>query len=149
MEIFEQIESWHWLVFGMFALGLEMFGIGGFLIGIGLAALIQGLIGLVATDLDWTNQFIIFGINSVILSVLYWKYFRKFNEKTDQPELHNRSAKLIGRTFELKDDFEHGQDRLQIGDTMWKATCKSDLKKGTTVEVIGADSMMIEIAEKK
>jgi len=145
--LFEQIESWHWLAFGLILLGVEAMGIGGFLIGIAIAALLQGAISSMMPDMIWQTQLIIFAVNALVFSVLYWKFFRKFNEQTDHPNINDRAASMIGRIIKLDEDLED-QGRIQIGDTFWNIKTDTALKSGTKIIVTGTDDMDLIVKKK-
>ena len=145
--LFEQMEAWHWLAFGLIILASEAMGIGGFLIGMGIAALLQGAISSLMPDMIWQTQLIIFAVDALVLSVLYWKFFRKFNETTDHPDINDRAASMIGRIITLDEDLED-QGRVQIGDTFWNIKTDTALKSGTKAIVTDTDGMDLIVKKK-
>ena len=56
MEYLHQLQAWHWLCFGLVLLALEVVGIGGFLIGAGVAALLQAITLLIFPEMSWQIQ---------------------------------------------------------------------------------------------
>lgn len=138
MELIEHLVYWHWFILGMALLGLETLGVGGFLIGIGIAAIIQGIISLIAPFLSWQVQLVVFGVMALVFSFVYWKFFRKVNEKTDRPAINDRARQMIGKSATVV-----APNKIQIGDVMWDYTCSKKLAIGDEVTVVGAQGMAL------
>jgi len=147
MEFFLVLEPWHWLSLGMLVLILEVFGSGGFLLGIGIAALLNALLLSLFPALAWYVQFIIFAFMSVVITVVYWKRFRKFNNKTEQPLLNSRMARLVGRSASLLTPIENGMGKVQIEDALWTVTCDEDLAQGVIVNIVGVDGTTLLVKQ--
>lgn len=145
MEWLAQLEVWHWISLGLFLLLLEILGAGGFLLGMGLAALVLGAVLALIPELTWQLQFAVFAVLSLLLSVLYWRYFRPINEKTEEPLLNNRIASLMGRKVKLLHAIEDGRGKVQIADALWTVSCAIDMPEGTTVEIVGATDMVLAV----
>jgi len=147
MGFFFVLEPWHWLSLGMLILILEILGAGGFLLGIGIAALLNTLILFLFPTLAWYFQFIIFALMSVAITVVYWKRFRNFNNKTEQPLLNSRMARLIGRSASLLTPIENGMGKVQIEDALWTVACDEDLPQGVIVNIIGVDGTTLLVKQ--
>jgi len=143
MEWLNEISSWHWASLAIILLVLEVLGSAGFLIGSAIAAFLMAAIMAITPDMNWKWQLTIFSTSAVIFSLIYLKRFANFNDKTDQPNLNNRAAQLIGKRYTLKEAIVNGQGRIQISDTFWKVSCDKDLVATTQVEVTGVDSMTL------
>jgi len=143
MEWLNEISSWHWASLAIILLVLEILGSAGFLIGSAIAAFLMAAIIAITPDMNWKWQLAIFSTAAVIFSLIYLKRFANFNEKTDQPNLNNRAAQLIGKRYTLTEAIVNGQGRIQISDTFWKVSCDNDLEATTQVEVTGVDSMTL------
>lgn len=140
-----ELNHWHWLILGVVLLILEIMGASGFLVGLALASLT--LAGLVAVGLieSWQFQLLAFAVLGMLLTVLYWKVFRRFNSRSDDPRLNDRAAQMIGRRLTLDSDIDNGQGRVQIGDTFWKVSADQALTAGTPVEVYDSVGMVLKI----
>ncbi|ARU27170.1 NfeD family protein [Cellvibrio sp. PSBB006] len=143
MEFLASLEPWHWLSLGMLILILEILGAGGFLLGIGVSALIIAVVLAIFPGLAWFWQFILFATLSIVITLVYWKKFRKFNNKTDQPLLNSRAARLVGRSVSLLTPIQNGTGKVQIEDALWTVACTDDLPQGTIVDIVGADGMTL------
>lgn len=147
MDFFFLIEPWHWLSLGMLILILEIFGAGGFLLGIGISALLNAVILFLFPGLVWYLQFMIFAVMSVVITLVYWKRFRNFNNKTEQPLLNSRMARLVGRSASLLTPIENGVGKVQIEDALWTVTCDEDLAQGVIVNIVGVDGATLVVKQ--
>ncbi|USE39193.1 NfeD family protein [Endozoicomonas sp. SCSIO W0465] len=148
MVIAMTLEPWHWLILLFVFLGAEALGAGGFLLGSAAAAAVVSFWLWLVPDMSWPVQLVIFGIGSLLLSLAYWKLFRKLNNRSDSPELNNRASQLIGRTIVLEHDLPAGQSKLQIGDTLWKVESDRSVSQGSKVSVTGNQGMMLLLKER-
>ena len=142
------LQPWHWLVLGILLLGLETLGIGGFLIGFAIACFVQSLIVFLAPELHWSLQIFIFAINAVIFTFLYWKVFKPFNSRTDQPQLNDRAAQMVGRSAVIDVDMPHGEGKVMFGDTYWRIKSEGPLASGDAVSVTAAKDMVLMVQKK-
>lgn len=143
MEFLQHLQAWHWLCFGILILLGELLGAGGFLLGIGASALAVSLLKFTMPALVWYWQFLIFALLSIVLTVIYWKRFKHFNEKTEQPLLNSRVQNLLGRQVPLIKAIENGQGKVQIEDALWSVSYTQNLPAGTIVKIIGAEGMVL------
>ena len=148
METGLVIEYWHWLVLGFLLLGAETFGVGGFLIGMAVAAFALAVLRLFLS-LSWENQLIIYAFCSAACTWVYWQYFRNFNQQSDKTLLNDRAAQLIGRSVVLDKALVGGEGKIQIGDTLWKVKSSVDCNVGDTLEVIATEGMTLVLGEQK
>lgn len=141
----DAITTWHWLTLAVVLLILEVLGTSGFLLGIAFAALVMS--GLTALDMlpAWQHQLLLFSLLTVVFTLLYWKVFRRFNDRSAEPLLNDRAAQLIGRRLVLEERLVGGQGRIKVGDTLWKAVADEELEAGTTVEVCGSEGMTLKL----
>jgi membrane protein implicated in regulation of membrane protease activity len=146
MELFDQLHVWHWVVLAAVLFLLEMLIVTGFLLGLALAAVVMALLLLLLPALAWSWQLLCFGVLAVALTVAYRRYFRRFNEATDNPLLNDRAAQLVGKTFVLGVDLD-GVGADMLGDTRWSLRCSGRLAKGTRVRVVGVDGMVLAVEE--
>lgn len=137
LELMDAMGGWAWVVLGLFLLIAEAFGAAGFLLGAAAAAVIIGFTVVAYPNMHWHYQFLGFGGLAFGLSVIYWKFFRKFNDETDRPLLNNRAAQYVGKHYKLEKAIESGSGKIQIGDTLWSVVSKEDIPAGSKVEVVG------------
>ncbi len=145
VDFFGGLQVWHWLILGLLLLSSEILGAGGFLIGAGAAAFLQVLLLLVAPDVSWQYQLTLFAFNAVIMTIIYWKFLRNYNQKTDNPAINDRATQLIGRVVVIEEDINSTQHRLQIGDTFWRVQLDAPMTAGSSAKVVGADGMVLKL----
>jgi inner membrane protein len=141
MEFLTQLESWHWLSLGILLLLGEVLGAGGFLLGIGIGALLVALTVTVFPGLSWQAQLIWFGVLSIVSTLVYWKRFRALNQATDQPLLNSRAERLVGRKVALLEPVVNGKGKVQIEDALWTVLSDDDIDAGVAVEIVATKGM--------
>lgn len=132
---------WFWLSLGL-ALGIaEMLAPGFFLIWLGLAAIIVGLLDW-ALPISVPFQVALFAILSV-LTVFAGKKFLKENPiETDDPKLNDRGARMTGEIVTVVEAIQDGNGRVKVGDGVWSAR-GADAGVGDRVRVTGADGAVL------
>jgi hypothetical protein len=139
----EQLDYWHWWVVGIVLIMLELFLPGAFFLWMGIAAGLVGIILLIAPDLTWQTQFIIFAIVSVV-SIAVWRvYLNKHPIATDKPTLNRRGEQYVGRVFTLAEPIVNGVGKLKVDDTMWKIE-GDDCDSGTKIKIVEADGAVLK-----
>src|SRR4051812_32320770 len=128
--------QWAWLTAGALLAIAEMATPGIFLIWIGGAAFLTGLVTLLL-PVPLAGQLAIFAgaaIASVLASIRF-AYGRQII--SDDPLLNERTARLVGRTVTVVDAIVHGEGRVSVGDGVWTAMGE-DAAVGDPVRIIGA-----------
>ena len=123
----------------------EMLAPGVFLLWMGIAAGITGVVVLVVPDMDWRYQFLLFAVLAVISVIAARLYLRRRPIESDRPELNRRGRQYVGRTFTLAEPVENGRGKLHVDDTMWRIS-GPDLPAGQQVEVVDVDGVLLRVA---
>ena len=141
------LDFWHWWAIGIVLIALESFVFSTFLLWPGISALVMGFIVLLAPDMDWRVQVILFAILAVITSVAWQVWLRKNPTKSDHPNLNVRGASFIGRRVTLAEPLANGRGRIEIGDGWWIVSSVNgeDLAAGIDVEVVDSDGGTLTI----
>ncbi|CAA0122726.1 Inner membrane protein YbbJ [Halioglobus japonicus] len=146
MELFNQIQGWHWFVLAVVLIVLELTTTTGFLLGIAFAALALSGILWVVPELSWDWQFLSFGVLSVVLTLCYRMYFRPDNDASDNPLLNDRAAQMLGKSFVLGAELDRsGAD--MIGDTRWALRSAGKIERGARVRVVAVEGMVLSVEE--
>lgn len=141
----QNLTFWDWLALGTVLLILEVFGAGGYLLWIGVAAASVGVLTYVIPSTPWALQFILFGSLSVLTAVFWWRRQRSSaGGNSEQPGLNNRGHELQGRQFVLHEAIVGGRGKIKAGDSLWLVV-GSDMPVGTLVEVIGQDGVLLKV----
>ncbi len=144
LDYLQHLSYWDWLGLGTLLLILEVFGAGGYLLWVGIAAASVGVLTFIFPGLDWTWQFLLFGLFSVLSAVLWWRRQRDSLKTSDQPGLNQRGSELLGRQFSLHEPIIAGRGKIKAGDTLW-LVIGPDLPVGTTVRVIGQEGVLLKV----
>ena len=134
---------WSWIIAGLVLLALEFVVPGGFLVWLGIAGILTGLITLFQ-PLPWAVQWVIFGALSLV-SILVWLRFPRNRRPLGNDGLLNRRTdRLIGHEAVLETPIRDGFGRLPLGDTIWRIA-GPDLPAGQRIRVIGADGAVLRV----
>jgi inner membrane protein len=143
-DMLVKLGSWNWLIAGLVLMALELIAPGVFMLWLGLAALLVGIISLFA-DWIWQVQVIAFAAFS-LAAVPLWR--RLASETNAQSVfLNRRSDALVGRTFTLDKPIMDGSGTVRVDDTIWRVS-GPDCPAGSKVKVVRADgaSLTVEAA---
>lgn len=146
MDILSKLGTWNWLILSVVLMAIETFAPGVFMLWLGLAALIVGVLSFGITW-SWQAQVIVFAALSIAMVPL-WRYYSGRNTKpTDNPFLNKRAEGLVGRVFTLDKPIIDGAGTVRIDDTVWRVA-GPDAPSGSRVKIVGADgaSLKVEVA---
>lgn len=145
IELLEQMNMWHWLAFGLGLLLLELLGTAGYLLWVGLSAMLVGVC-LSLLPISWQLQWIAFASFSLVATWLWWRYqFSKDQQDDESSLLNKRDLQMIGKTARLEDAVQQGTCRIKIGDTTWTAETERDLEANTLVKVVKVTGIVLTI----
>ena len=141
----ESLLWWHWIVFGIFLLTLEMLTGTFFMLGLGVGAIVVG--GLDAwLTLSFTLELTIWMILSSIAIGLWFRYFRQKSVTTSGQSNHRLDT--LGVVLEEIQPHSRGKvtfDTPVLGNTTWHATAKVDIDKNTRVQIVQINGQLIEV----
>ena len=146
-RIFNELGPWNWMVLGFVLLTLEILVPGVFMLWIGLAALIVGVLSLMFWSAGfwiWQVQILVFLALALACAFAGKKLMGGRRDDSDQPLLNRRGDQLIGRMATLTEPITNGRGRVKIGDTMWRVS-GPDLPAGTKVRVKAAADLDLEL----
>jgi membrane protein implicated in regulation of membrane protease activity len=140
----EQMTYWHWLILAAILIILEVFAPGAFMLWIGIAAGVVGVLLYFVPTMTWEYQFIVFSI-AAVGSIIAWRSYRNKNPiTTDEPTLNRRGAQYIGRTFTLDAPITNGVGKIRVDDSTWKIE-GNDCPAGTKVKVVGIENTVFRV----
>lgn len=139
---------WSWVVLGVILLILEILIPGVFLLWIGIAAILTGILSLQLWAIGvwpWQAQVLVFLVLALVSAYIGKRVMdRSAETETDQPLLNRRAEQLVGRTATLDEAIVNGYGRVRLGDTMWRVT-GPDLPAGVRVEVVATKDGNLEV----
>jgi membrane protein implicated in regulation of membrane protease activity len=147
MGEFENLVFWHWWVFALALMCIEIFIPIALFLSCGMAAVIVGFILLLIPSLSWQVQFLLFGIFCVVSVYLGRCWLRKKGAmKSDRPNLNRRGEQYVGRTFTLEEPIVNGTGRVRVDDSFWRIS-GDDMDAGLTIKVSGVVGSTFEVQQ--
>lgn len=146
VEFLERVEFWHWWMLAALLVAIEMLVPSTVLLWPGIAAVVVGLVLLVAPDIDWQVQILLFAILS-IASLLAWRvYVRARPTQTEDSLLNRRAEQYVGRLFTLEEPIVNRRGKLMADGMRWTME-GSDLESGTLIRVVGTDGLVLKVEQ--
>jgi membrane protein implicated in regulation of membrane protease activity len=134
---------WSWIVAGLVLLALELVVPGGFMLWMGIAGIITGLITLFQ-PIGWPVQWLIFGVLSLVAIAIWVRWNRSRPAPTDRPYLNRRADTYVGQEAVLEQAITQGFGRIVLGDTVWRVA-GPDLPVGQRVRITGSDGAVLKV----
>jgi len=134
-----------WWLLALVLIGAELMGPGFFMLWIGIAAAVMGVILMFLPELNFLTQAVLFVALALISCYVYWHFVRgAAGETSDQPRLNRRAEQHIGKRYVLDTAIVNGRGKVKVGDSSWLAE-GPDLPAGSEVEVIAADGSALKV----
>ena len=138
---------WAWWVLGIALLVAEIAVPGNVLVWIGVAGLATGVLSNLFWDMGWwvwEVQWLVFAALAGLSLYLGRQWLNRNRGQSDEPNLNQRGASLVGRTADLIDPIHNGRGKVKIGDTIWIVS-GPDLPLGTRVRVVSSDGSDLRV----
>ncbi|MCU7850829.1 MAG: NfeD family protein [Candidatus Thiodiazotropha sp. (ex Monitilora ramsayi)] len=142
MQWLSQLNYWHWLILAVLLMILEVFSPGAFLLWLGLAAGVVGLLLLIMPDLSWQVQILLFALLSVMIIVAVRAFLQRRPIETDQPHLNRRGEQYLDRIFTLQEPIVNGEGKIRVDDSTWKINGE-DCPAGTRIKITGVQGVVL------
>jgi membrane protein implicated in regulation of membrane protease activity len=141
--LFGLADYWLWMIAGAVLAIAEMLVPGVFLIWIGAAAVLTGVLALLL-PIGVVPQFLIFAVASVAAIYAGRKYLAHNPIISADPMLNDKSARLIGSIVTAVEPVDALQGRVKVGDGVWSAK-GADAAVGDRLRVIGAEGVVLVV----
>lgn len=136
--------DWLWLIGAVVLAALELLAPGVFLLWIGVAAALTGLLALLF-DLPLGVEFVIFAGLAVLSGAVGRRWYRSNPVITTAPLLNDRASQLVGQVVTAVTPIDPAGGRVRVGDSLWTAR-GGPAAVGAAVRVIGHEgtSLIVE-----
>lgn len=139
-----EVLFWHWWILAGILMVLEVVAPGVFLLWLGIAAAITGLIAYVVPTMDWQWEALVFALLSIV-TVWGWRYYQRRNPtETDLPMLNRRGEQYVGRRLSLDQPIVNGRGQVKVDDSTWRVE-GADLPAGTAIVVTGVKGTILVV----
>jgi membrane protein implicated in regulation of membrane protease activity len=139
------LNNYGWWLLALVLIAAEIVMPGYFMLWIGVAAGLMGIVTFVAPSLSPLVQTIVFALLAVASCAAYWRFLRPLAEhRDDQPLLNRRAAKLVGQRFVVVEAIVNGRGKVKVGDGAWLAE-GPDVAAGTEVEVVACEGTTLKV----
>lgn len=138
------LHYWWWAA-GLLLIVAEMVAPGFFLLWIGLAAALMGVVTWLAPGMGAIGQAVLFGVFATASCLVYWRWLRQA-PRSDAANVHlnRRGEQHIGRRYPLESAIVGGRGKARVGDSLWLVE-GPDLPVGATVEVVAVDGSTLQV----
>jgi membrane protein implicated in regulation of membrane protease activity len=144
----EGLTIWHWWGLAAGLLTLELLTGTTYILWPTAAAALVGLLsGGGPLSLGWEVQLVAFAAVTTVLTLAGDKFVAKRWLNTERPKLNERALQLAGEKVIALADFEAGQGRVKLGDTVWAAVLaeQTAASKGAVLEIVGVDGATLRV----
>ncbi len=141
------LHYWWWIL-ALVLIAVEVVLPGYFMLWIGIAAGVTGLVVLVVPDLSLISQSLVFAVLAFLSCAAYWYLLRPklMRNEPGDARLNRRGEQKIGQRYVLVEPIVNGRGKAQVGDGQWLVS-GPDLPVGSMVEVIGVDGTTLLVKE--
>ncbi|MBB6425104.1 NfeD family protein [Sphingopyxis sp. JAI128] len=134
---------WAWLSIGVLLAAAEIVAPGFFLVWLGAAAIVTGIVAWIA-PIGIPLQLAIFAILSIVALYAGRKYLSDNPITTTDPLLNQRGGRLVGEVLTVTKAIEDGRGRAKVGDGEWPVR-GPDVAEGAKVRVVSADGGVLVV----
>ncbi len=136
MPMLDHLAALAWLAGGLFLCVIEAFLPGAFLIWIGAAAAIVGVVDFFA-PMNLTTQMALFGVLVIALVLIGRRVYGSLDSRPG-PLPQSRAHAMIGADYFLDEPIVHGYGRIRVGDSSWRVA-GADCPAGAMVRVVAVE----------
>ena len=138
---------WHWVIFGIVLITLEIFSGTFILLGLGLASMIVGALTQlfhISLEMEITLWIVL----SILSLMIWFKYLK--DSSIDNSGQSNYSLDTLGTVETPIKVNGRGSVRFDtpvLGNTLWTATSKENLEINNRVKIVEIKGQLIEVAK--
>ena len=139
-----QNAHWLWWSAGVVLLAGEMLIPGGYLLWLGVASAVTGIVAWLAPSLGFAGHGIIFAILATVSIYVGNRFVYKQKQGTPTTDVNVSGKRFIGKKFVVVETIENGRGHVQVGDSRWLAE-GPDAAKGTQVHVTAVEGTVLMV----
>ncbi|WP_426270970.1 NfeD family protein [Dyella kyungheensis] len=139
-----------WWILALVLIAIEVILPGYFMLWIGIAAGITGVVVLALPELSILGQALAFAVLAFLSCAAYWYGLRPrlMRDEPGDALLNRRGEQKIGQRYVLAEAIVHGRGKAKVGDGLWLVS-GPDLPVGAMVEVVGVNgtTLVVKVAD--
>jgi membrane protein implicated in regulation of membrane protease activity len=143
MTLLVSLGPWKWVILGAILFALELVVPGAFMMWLGIAAILVGLISF-AVDWSWQWQLVAFAVFTAASVPLWRRFARKVDPGFSTPLVNRRTEGFVGRVLTLEKAIVDGVGAVRIDDTIWRVN-GPDTPAGSRVRVVRAQGAELTV----
>lgn len=144
MSGFPYDPGWLWLIGGVILLIAELIAPGYFLMFIGAAGIVTGLLSLVV-PIGLALQLAVFAVLAAVIARFGGRFAYSYKyEHTTDPFLNNRVARLLGEVVTVEEPVDAHRGRVRVGDSVWSAR-GGPANVGERVRIVDVDGNCLKV----
>ncbi len=136
--------DWLWWSVGVVLLAGEMVIPGVYLLWIGLASLVTGVIAWLIPEWGFAGHGIVFALLATVSIYVGHRFVYRQGTAVVDSEVNVRGKSFVGKTYEVVEPIKNGRGHVRVGDSRWLAS-GPDLKKGALAKVIAVDGTVLVV----
>ena len=144
--LYSHLLWWHWIVVGITLLTMEIFTGTFMLLGLGISAIIVGVVDTVY-PISTETELITWMILSLLSIAIWFKYMKDTSIETSGQS--NYSLETLGSVETAIAINGRGTVRFDtpiLGNSTWQSTSKENLEKDSRVKIVEIKGQLIEVA---
>ncbi len=146
----EGLTVWHWVGLGIVLMTIEV-AVGTFdLLWVAVGAFLTALFALIvpAPAGGWQGQMVFFGVVAIAFVISGRTLFKGLRTRAGtHPHLNDRLASMEGQSGEAATNFDQGQGKVKVGDTVWlaKQSDQTVIVEGDQIVVTGSENGLLKV----
>ena len=135
-----------WWILALLLIGGEVMLPGYFMLWVGLAAAVMGVVMWLLPTLPLLLQAVLFALLAFATCLLYARFLRPRLERRapGHERLNRRGEQMIGQRYVLIEPIVNGRGKARVGDGQWLVN-GPDLPLGATVEVVAVEGTTLQV----
>ncbi|WP_417465306.1 NfeD family protein [Kordiimonas sp.] len=140
------VENAHWIWWGVGILLLvgEMVIPGVYLLWIGVAGLVTGLLAFFMPDMGFDGHGLAFAILGAVSIYIGNRFFCAKMLEEGAPVVNTRGQSHVGKVYLVSDAIVNGRGHVAVGDSRWLAE-GPDVAEGTRVKVMSINGIVMNV----
>ena len=136
---------WHWIVVGVVFIGLETVTMTFLMLGIGVAAVVTGLVAYLF-DLSFSTELLLWAVLSILFVVGWWRFIKQRTvTQSGQPHYRLDTKGTVVSSIEPPKRGKVLFDIPVLGNREWPAFADDALEKGAKVRIVDVSGQLIKV----